>query len=448
MKKTLLYLLTTLSLWANDGAYTMSGNQLIPIFESNISIPKEVLTIKRLKDGLLDVTVEYTFYNPDKRKKVMVGFEADEPSGDVDGTPKNGGHPYMSEFSVMMNNKKVLYKIAIDADDKGYIKNNKIVSDDVTAKLKDPWFNGNESGIGYVYYFNATFEHGTNYITHHYRYEPSGSVMTQYEIDYVLTAASRWAGGVIKDFTLIIDVGDITDFVIAKEFFTKGKEWEVNGWTKDTVFNKFDDPKEQTPALAFYIQKSPVVFKKKNFKIEGDLHLVSWRIQEPYHRYLEEFNYMENLLPFSSDYIENMLPRDRLSYKILKNLPFARRGYVFKSSRMKKYFKSLEWYRENPNYVPKWSDLTKEENEWITKLRKQSLELLKNLPFAKRGYVFKKAYLQNYFKHQYWYEPNKNYKVLMSELTLPEKKWLQEIKKLKVTDNFDLYEWIDKYPKF
>ena len=135
MIKILLIILTTLTLWSNDGGYTMSGNQLIPIFDSNISIPKEVLTIKRLKDGLLDVTVEYTFYNPNKRKKVMVGFEADEPSGDVDGTPKNGGHPYMSEFSVMMNNKKVPYKIAIDADDKGYIKNKKIVSDDVSSTL-------------------------------------------------------------------------------------------------------------------------------------------------------------------------------------------------------------------------------------------------------------------------------------------------------------------------
>ena len=134
-----------------------------------------------------------------------------------------------------------------------------------------------------------------------------------------------------------------------------------------------------------------------------------------------------------------------MSYKIFKNLPYARRGYIFKNKTIQNYYESLEWYRENPNYVPKWSDLTKEENEWRTKLRKQSLELLKNLPFAKRGYVFKKAYLQNYFKQQCWYEPNKNYKVLMSELTAHEKKWLQEVKKLKVTDNFDLYEWIDKY---
>ena len=111
--KRVLFSLMLLSLFvdANDGAYTLSGNQLVPMKESNISIKKEVLTITRLDDETLDVKVEYTFFNPNKAKKVLVGFEAAEPDGDVTTKPVNGGHPYMKRFSVLMNGKKLAYKV-------------------------------------------------------------------------------------------------------------------------------------------------------------------------------------------------------------------------------------------------------------------------------------------------------------------------------------------------
>jgi len=84
MKKLLLTLMIlSLNLFGNDGTYTLSGNQLIPIKESKISIKKEVLTITRIEDKNLDVKVEYTLFNPTKTKEILVGFEAAEPYGDV-----------------------------------------------------------------------------------------------------------------------------------------------------------------------------------------------------------------------------------------------------------------------------------------------------------------------------------------------------------------------------
>ncbi len=62
----ILFFFAMSNLWANDGAYTMSGNQLIPIMEPDISVKKEILTIKRLESGVLDVTVESTNYKTDK----------------------------------------------------------------------------------------------------------------------------------------------------------------------------------------------------------------------------------------------------------------------------------------------------------------------------------------------------------------------------------------------
>jgi len=105
MQKLLLTLmLLTFNLFGNDGVYTLSGNQLIPIKESKISIKKEVLTITRIEDNNLDVKVEYTLFNPDESKEILVGFEAAEPYGDVQSEPVRGGHPYMQKFSVLINN--------------------------------------------------------------------------------------------------------------------------------------------------------------------------------------------------------------------------------------------------------------------------------------------------------------------------------------------------------
>jgi len=197
MQKLLLTLmLLSFNLFGNDGAYTLSGNQLIPIKESKISIKKEVLTITRVEDGILDVRVEYTLFNPTKSKEILVGFEAAEPEGDVQSEPVNGGHPYMKFFSVLINNQKVSYKVKRGKDNDGY-----------------------------VYYFKAKFQKGINHITHHYKYETSGSVSTHYEINYILSAASRWANGVIEDFTLIVNVGKYERFAIEKTFFKKAFEW-------------------------------------------------------------------------------------------------------------------------------------------------------------------------------------------------------------------------------
>ena len=102
---TSLFLLGTalsffsLSLQSNDGAFYMSGNQLIPIQETQIKVAKEVLAIKKTKSGHLRVTVDYIFDNPGDSKELLVGFEAMSPSGDVNGAPKNGQHPYTVSYT-------------------------------------------------------------------------------------------------------------------------------------------------------------------------------------------------------------------------------------------------------------------------------------------------------------------------------------------------------------
>lgn len=86
---TCFTLVVVFCLKANDGAYLGSGNQLIPMVESDISVQKEVLTITRNSEdkNLVDISVYYEFYNSGKQKTITVGFEAMSPGGDVYGDP-------------------------------------------------------------------------------------------------------------------------------------------------------------------------------------------------------------------------------------------------------------------------------------------------------------------------------------------------------------------------
>ena len=66
---------------ANDGSYYASGNQIIPLQETDISAKKEVLTIKRIEGDKVRVTVDYVFHNPTEEKTILMGFEAGSPRG-------------------------------------------------------------------------------------------------------------------------------------------------------------------------------------------------------------------------------------------------------------------------------------------------------------------------------------------------------------------------------
>lgn len=57
--------------------------------------------------------------------------------------------------------------------------------------------------------------------------------------------------------------------------------------------------------------------------------------------------------------------------KIMRNLPFAYRGYVFKTKMLQDYFESTDWYVANPDYVSDMKDLSEEERRWVDFWTKQ-----------------------------------------------------------------------------
>lgn len=367
--KYLAYLLTILLsnlLLANDGSFRASGNHLIPIHETDITVKKEILTIKKVDNDKIEVTVYYEFYNPKAAKKITVGFEAFAPSGDVDGAPLNGHHPYMQDFTVLLNKSRLPYKVAYVSDSL-YAKNGKVES--LNLKTFEGSTEGNVIDFYYVYHFEAEFKKGINTIQHTYTYDLSGGVDMNFFFEYVLTAANRWGNKQIDDFTLILDMGEFETFTIDKNFFNRMDEWTIDGIGKHEDVIGDEGSLAPNDGVKFHIQKGTVTFKKMNFKPAGELFIYAFN----YYPYMskEETGY----LPFSYyqpiaylEYeVEDGLVLTTLQKKILRNLPFARRGYVFKGADLNDYFNSLDWYMPDPNYVPDVSGLSTEEKEWLEK---------------------------------------------------------------------------------
>lgn len=341
----------------NDGAFRASGNQLVPVMETDITVKKEILTLKKIRNQYIEVTVYYEFWNPKDNKTLTVGFEALSPSGDVDGTPNNGMHPYISDFTVQLNNEILAYDLAY-VTDSAYAKNgiikSKKLSEILSNELKEnyvDWY--------YVYHFKAKFKKGLNIIKHTYSYDLSNSVYVDYYFDYVLTAANRWGNKQIDDFTLVLDLGEFESFSVNKNFFKTANEWIINGIGKSDYIKGVENSPFESEAVKFHIQRGSVIFQKKNFHPTGELFVIS-------KNYIDEV--YKNYIPFSyyqQDKIKK--PLSDADRRILKNLPFARRGYIFQNPELKKYYEGLDWYMPNPGYIPDVKHLTDIEKAWIRK---------------------------------------------------------------------------------
>lgn len=346
--------------WANDGAYFMSGNQLIPIAETDISITREDLTLVRKGDDLA-VTVAYQFENPGPEKTILVGFEAARPDGDVDDTPVNGGHPYMRDFTVKMNGRDLPYKVGATELSQG--------------DLPDDAMN---SGY-YVYHFSATFKPGINKITHTYNFRLSGSVITDGSFDYILTAANRWAGEGIGDFNLSINMGEMVEYYLDNTFFDSMEHWKIQGHGKwfefPDYYASYRGYGVDLTGSVIAIREGPIVFRKSNFRPEGELYLFFPSVVS-YGDWIEDdrsvgFDAARHNLPFRLPGISHqpVVPSDTFSARVLKNYMFARRGYVFKDQALQDYFLRQPWYLPDPAYKADLAGLSVEEQKWYKDLK-------------------------------------------------------------------------------
>lgn len=377
---TLLIISFPSYLLANDGAYYMSGNQLIPMHQNNISVAKERLSIVRDGD-YINVNVHYEFMNHGDEKEIIVGFEAFPPDGDVDWKPANGEHPYMENFLVEMNGIQLNYDVAFVPYD--YIEQAESHKDNDAYYCQDGAFKSqfnNEDLVNsddyepiyvlYVYHFKAKFVAGLNVVKHSYRFKMSGSVMTIGDFDYVLQAVNRWGEGGIDDFRMEIDMGNLVEFSVYEGFFNHGNEWLINGIGENyglPHYSNFMNSEEDITTFA--IQEGSVVFEQKNFKPTDDLHLFI----PAYGTFIDGFdpdtkelslNLPYDIYNIRSKEYHKYLNLDKLSplaIKVLQNYPFARRGYEFSDAELQDFYNKQVWYIANSDYEPDLAALSEEE---------------------------------------------------------------------------------------
>ena len=218
----------------------------------------------------------------------------------------------------------------------------------------------------YVYHFNAHFREGLNIIQHTYDFDVSGSVGEEYCFPYVLTAANRWANHQIDDFTLNINMGDLESFTIDPTFYDNLNEWSFDGVGRKNAVQ----PEYGEPTYIFHVQKGGLTFHKNNFHPNGELNISKpyvalffmWSDNKDAKHLMEVVGQQyANLSPLLGEDLNLTAEQKR----ILKNLPFAYRGHVFKDIGLRQFFESTKWYVPDSNYKDDMSKMSKEEKEWI-----------------------------------------------------------------------------------
>ena len=372
---------------ANDGVYYVCGNHLIPITETDISVRKEVLTITRTGSQCL-VDVYYEFFNPASAKTLLVGFEAADPYPcyDPDVYEKAyPNHPYIYDFTVEMNGNRLDYEVAhVDlftphewekrTGQPEYYRDGRFLTIDVknhldTLRENEYYMN---AGIYYAYHFQAHFQPGLNIIHHTYRYELSVVAGYNYYMPYVLTAANRWANHQIDDFTLILDMGERQSFFLPPEFYDTISEWQIEGAGRMNrhlarwVYSGSD------MSVMFHIRHGKAVFHKDNFHPNGELLLYNPQIVFPKqeeklidrlcHGYGNPWDFLsQEELPKGPDSPQY----SREERRILRNLPFAQRGYCFKNAQLQNFYNATNWYLPDSSYTPDLETLSPDERRWV-----------------------------------------------------------------------------------
>ena len=229
--------------------------------------------------------------------------------------------------------------------------------------FNNEYFDAN--GGDYIYYFNVHFEPGLNVIRHHYVFHGS-SGLNEIGFAYRLTTGTMWAGGVIGDFTLILDIPNEVLSIHNPKFNGKSYlPWMMQGLGNYAV--------EKDGVNKVFLKSGLMQCNVKNFEPQSDLYINF----EPHHQYLGPvtkgtelfdtgvilnlfyFDPAENKALLKSDF--QTLSDDEI--QLLINFFYARKGYDFKTESIKDNFLKCIWYIPDPNL--KMDDIKFNESEQI-----------------------------------------------------------------------------------
>lgn len=356
--------LATLSASANDSEYFASGNQLVPMEETDISVAKEILTIHLGDDGMADVDVYYEFRNDGPEKHIIMGFEANAPYNTGSGINRNGIHPYIHSFSVNFNGEVLPYTNALYPSNIGpgarpFDLTKWKTTEEMEAmgrgdvvwegSLYNPALDSTRS-YSYVYKFDATFRPGINVVHHTYRYNTSVTVCSAFHFDYKLSPATRWRGHRIDDFTLrITAMGTAKHFAVQKSPFGAHPFKVVQGAGKVRMA-KHPYSDEPDSMYEITLRDGIVEWHADNFEPTDELYITSADelLQSSDENFVVGAYYDRgpNYYPGLCNY-EAVVTLDDFI-----NMAYAHRGYVFPDPKQQKHFSQFWWYMPDPVWNP------------------------------------------------------------------------------------------------
>ena len=392
MQKPLMFLLLLiipyLSYAISNYQYYTTGGLLIPMEKTDISLRKVFISMKKITttagNRQMQVTVCYQFYNPSPSCRLVVAYETPSPQWDERpaGITLKKGNPYLHNFSLIINNLPLQYQVAITGAEEvkgSYYRQGRVetLPSSLINKLDET--NRHTPEINYIYYADMPFIQGINTVENSWICDLPSYNIFELTYDFAFSATPLWKGGRIGDFTINLDMGDDEVFVIYKTFFKHPADWVIKGiGNKRSNYFEADGDKysdEAGKVIQFYIKNGTIKFHKTNFKPTEDFFLASFTTH--------------TLLGTGLDF----------DYRKEKELDHRTATSGF-------------WKQD------------KTIGEQISKLDDVSKEILRNLPYACRGYIFSDTVIQEYYQRQVWYMPNKNYKIDFTSFSANEKEWI------------------------
>ena len=370
MKKAVFMTLALLAqlVWGNDGVYFVSGNQLVPVRETDISITSEVLTISIGDDGFARVDVQYEFNNHGQARDVEMGFEAYAPYN-VDNTTlsKDGRHPFIRDFTVVMNGQPLTCRNAVIDASEGQTGFRPLdlsqwrVFEDAANNLEYIHKADSILPYAYAYCFKAPFKEGVNTVHHTYRYRMSYGVGRTFEIDYWLTPALRWENGRIDDFTMRIKAENTAKHFCMSDTLFTAAPFRIEGTGKMRTI--------QHPYDGQYIEVS-----LRNATLEW--HTRDFVPRDNITIYAADILYAFSEKPVLGSFYDRGegfhlwgFDEQQADRRILRNLPYAHRGYVFRDKRLREYFSQLWWYMPDERWKASTADFTPGDWRVVGKMR-------------------------------------------------------------------------------
>ena len=117
------------------------------------------------------------------------------------------------------------------------------------------------------------------------------------------------------------------------------------------------------PTAMFHIRHGKALFHKTDFHPLGELDLYrpvfyQYSVDELFDVYRKGYTNDWEVASRTDPYTPNQR-------RILRNLPFAQRGYCFKNTALQAFYNSTDWYVPDSTYVPDLETLPPDERKWI-----------------------------------------------------------------------------------